>query len=486
MLSSPQFEGLNFTSFVGAAAALAFLIFQCFSSNRSRLDNIPTFGVPFRFGFYIGSWNYIKRAHTITQDGCAKYPGVAFKVPLINRWLVVITGREMIDDIRRASVEQLSLDEAANSLFHLEHVLGYEQYHDPFQIPVIRTTLTRNIGACFPDAENEVIAAFKDLIPAQRDAWISVSVTETFLQIISRTFNRMYIGLPCRDPDYIALTAKFPSNATHDAALLTFVPTSVRPLVARLFGSLEGATRSAMKHLGPIIQYRLDMDDKYGPDWDRPNDLISWLLDASRGHPERRTMRTLTRYLINVNFGSIHTTTQAFIQVLYNLAAYPQHCATLREEIETIVNLEGWTRSAMTKMTKVDSFLMESFRCSPPTAVSALRQVMSDFTFSNGTVIPAGTIVGLGVHAKDEFDPFGASRMKDQLVIPSPDFLVFGIGRQACPGRFVATTVLKLLTAKVVMEYDLKFKDRMRPENEWTSLIMNANPKSQIMFCKRA
>jgi hypothetical protein len=41
----------------------------------------------------------------------------------------------------------------------------------------------------------------------------------------------------------------------------------------RLFGHLETATRHAMQHLGPILQYRLEMDDKYGPDWpngDRP------------------------------------------------------------------------------------------------------------------------------------------------------------------------------------------------------------------------
>ena len=77
-----------------------------------------------------------------------------------------------------------------------------------------------------------------------------------------------------------------------------------------------------------MIQYRLDMDDKYGADWpdsERPvcvfyilvlrltthqNDLISWLLDEARGHPKRRTVRNLTLCLLNINFGAIHTTTQ--------------------------------------------------------------------------------------------------------------------------------------------------------------------------------
>lgn len=44
-------------------------------------------------------------------------------------------------------------------------------------------------------------------------------------------------------------------------------------IATRLFGHLETATRRAMKHLGPMLQHRLDMDDKYGRDWpnaDRP------------------------------------------------------------------------------------------------------------------------------------------------------------------------------------------------------------------------
>lgn len=45
------------------------------------------------------------------------------------------------------------------------------------------------------------------------------------------------------------------------------------------------------------------------------NDLISWLLDEARGHPERRTVRILTRSVLNVNFGAIHTTTQVGIQI---------------------------------------------------------------------------------------------------------------------------------------------------------------------------
>ena len=47
---------------------------------------------------------------------------------------------------------------------------------------------------------------------------------------------------------------------------------------------------------------------------------------------------------------------------LFDLAAAPQYLQPLREEIEPIIAAEGWTKAAMGKMWKLDSFLRESQR----------------------------------------------------------------------------------------------------------------------------
>lgn len=41
-----------------------------------------------------------------------QYPGTAFKVPMLSQWLVVISGPKMVDDIRRASPDQVDGREA--------------------------------------------------------------------------------------------------------------------------------------------------------------------------------------------------------------------------------------------------------------------------------------------------------------------------------------------------------------------------------------
>lgn len=106
------------------------------------------------------------------------------------------------------------------------------------------------------------------------------------------------------------------------------------------------------------------------------NNLISWLVDVAEG--EQRDIRDLVIRLLSVNFGAIHTTTmvsgltilpgsllisfQAFTHILYDLATYPEYVEPLREEVESVIATEGWSKVSTVNMHKVDSFIKESQR----------------------------------------------------------------------------------------------------------------------------
>jgi hypothetical protein len=49
-------------------------------------------------------------------------------------------------------------------------------------------------------------------------------------------------------------------------------------------------------------------------------------------------------------------------QVLYRLIAKPEYVEPLRQEVETVIREEGWTKAAIDKMHKIDSFLRETQR----------------------------------------------------------------------------------------------------------------------------
>ncbi len=53
---------------------------------------------------------------------------------------------------------------------------------------------------------------------------------------------------------------------------------------------------------------------------------------------------------------------QAFTQVLYRLLDNPEYIEPLRREVEAIVAEDGWTKAAMDKMYKIDSFIRETQR----------------------------------------------------------------------------------------------------------------------------
>ena len=51
-----------------------------------------------------------------------------------------------------------------------------------------------------------------------------------------------------------------------------------------------------------------------------------------------------------------------FTIVLYRLISNPEYVEALRHEVETTVAEEGWTKAAMDKMYKIDSFIRETQR----------------------------------------------------------------------------------------------------------------------------
>jgi cytochrome P450 len=123
-----------------------------------------------------------------------------------------------------------------------------------------------------------------------------------------------------------------------------------------------------------------------------------------------------------------------------------------------------------------------------------LRKSLIPYTLPDGTTIPAGTLIGIpprAIHMDPEVYPdpleFDAERymrrarqaspgmQRDQLATATPDFLSWSYGRAACPGRFFASTVMKLITAQIIFYYDVSLTENpqkcqqtyWRPQDLW-------------------
>ncbi|KIJ66616.1 hypothetical protein HYDPIDRAFT_109704 [Hydnomerulius pinastri MD-312] len=483
-------------------AVAAFVISRL--AQRPNLGAIPTVGSSSWLGSYWSAMKYMLNAREIIQEGYDKYRAAPFKVANLYHWMVIVSGHQLLEELRKAPDDQLSFMEATNDSLKVEYTLGPEIHHNPYHIPIIRSQLTRNLGVLFTDIRDEIATAFDETLDLKDNEWKTVQALDTVQKVVCRTSNRIFVGLPlCRNPDWVALNVQFTLDVVKGGAVIGLFPNVLAPLVGKFMTNVPTSIRRGIRHLGPVITDRQKYMDEYGKGWtDKPNDLLQWLMDDAEG-PER-SIRNLTQRILTVNFAAIHTSSNSFTQALYNLAANPEYIQPLREEVESIVEKEGWSKGAMTKMRKIDSFLKESQRFEGIGCLSMTRKALRDFTFSDGTVIPKGAYVSVASHAThldgevyenaELFDGFRFANMRDedgegtkhQFVSTNPEYLTFGHGRHACPGRFFAANELKSMLAHVVVHYDVKLEENAtRPKSLMFGSAIAANPTARVMFRKR-
>ncbi|KAI0828878.1 cytochrome P450 [Trametes gibbosa] len=493
----------NFSPFWVAASIVGALYFIKWWT--SPLHSIPTVGgssVPILSFF--GAINFMLNSKKYIQEGYKKYHGSVFKVPMLEEWILVVSGPKMVDELRRSPEDELSFTEYSADLMQLRYTLGPETQDDPYLIDLIKEKLARNVYAILPDVVDELALAVSQYIPAKTDGWLEVPVMDTMQQIIARASNRVFVGVPaCRDQEYLDVSISFTLDVVKDKTLVKFFPEVMKPWVGLVTSNVQKTLRKAIPLLKPTIDVRRKMMEKYGDDWlDKPNDIMQWIMDVAR--TRNFTDEAIASRVLLVCFAAIHTSSNSVTHALYHLAEHPEILQPLREEMEPILKEEGWTKSAMGKMWKLDSFLRESQRYNGIGLSSLGRKALKDITLHDGTVIPRGANVVAAADAThhddsvyadaDVFDPFRFSRLREQdgeatkhqFVNTSVDYISFGHGKHACPGRFFAANELKALLAYIILNYDLKLGgDGRRPRSFYWGLAVIPALKGKVLFRRR-
>ncbi|OBZ73466.1 Ent-kaurene oxidase [Grifola frondosa] len=472
--------------YVLAVLPVILLLSSLLKPSNRKLSHIPTIGPSAPLLSYYGVYKFLFHGPDMIREGYTKYKGGAFKIAELNGWHVIVSGPSLSDELRKAGDDQLSFEEAVNTSLQIQYTLGPSIHHNAYHIPIVRSQLTRSITGLFPEVRDEIIASFADAIPLTGDEWTAVPALDTVMQVVCRTSNRMFVGLPkCRDPDYRALNVRFTIDVVMGAAIINLFPDVLKPIAGRLFTNVNPSVARGMRHLEGMILERYRAMEEFGDDWtDKPNDMLQWLMDVAQG--EERTVRALVLRILTVNFAAIHTSSTSFVQALYYLAANPEFAGPLREEVEAVISAEGWSKAAMGKMRKVDSFLKESQRIMGLGAVSMTRKAMRDMVFGDGTFVPAGTTVSVAatVHhdeavyeAPDVFDPWRFANMRDEWARARST---------RCPGRFFAANELKAMLAHVVMTYDVKMEEEgVLPPHSHFGTAFVPNRTAKVLFRKR-
>ncbi|KAH9837371.1 cytochrome P450 [Rhodofomes roseus] len=468
------------------------------------LYRIPAVGPSAPILSYWGALKFFVNAREMLQEGYSKYRGSVFRVPLLDRWVVVFSGAAMNDELRKFPDEQMSFMDAAEELVQARYTIAKEIHENPMHIAVIRGPFTRNLGVLMPDVADEVASALQEAIPDEGDEWVGVVAFPAMTRVVCRASNRVFIGLPmCRNSEYLEIVLNYAKDVAKGRFIMTITPIMLKPIVGRLLPWSKNALKKFAVLVRPIVDETFRQFEHHGKEWgDKPKNLLTWLTEEAKAKGVRAEI--VVSALLSSNFVAIHTSSISVTHALYHIAASPEVVAPLREEIETAIKKHGWTKQAISEMWKLDSFMRESQRFNGTSGVSVIRKAMIDIRLADGTVIPAGTLVGAAAdatHWDDDnyddagvFNPFRFSdmradeseRIKHQFVSTSPEYVPFGHGKHACPGRFFAGNELKTIIAHLVLKFDMKFEDDgPRPPNKWFAAAVLPDMSAKVYFRKR-
>ncbi|EQB57238.1 hypothetical protein CGLO_02656 [Colletotrichum gloeosporioides Cg-14] len=195
----------------------------------------------------------------------------------------------------------------------------------------------------------------------------------------------------------------------------------------------------------------------------KPQNSLSWLDDV-RGD---RSFDVVSGQLL-LTVAAIHTTSSVVTATTYDLIWNMEYIPMLHDKIihvenelhDKIIRVEnedrGWEKTSLYKLKLMDSCMKEGQRLivlGPTQAILALeyfpkgRKIHDKETFSSN----ADNFVG---HQFLRMRELPGQENNWQFVSTIPEFLSFGHGKHACPGRFFASNDIKIAPIHLLMKYD--------------------------------
>lgn len=489
---------------------ISYIIYQLFIK-PSKLPDLPIIGAR------KGDWFPLFQARIRNSANVkatlklayTQYRNQAAILPLLDGENFVFLPRSDTKFASEQPTDELSMHESAQRDLQTDWTtMTPSLTHDPIHIDLVLTTLTKEVGNLIPHLAEEIEHCVSKHWGTDTD-WTDICIFETAQQITSGVTNRAFVGFPlCRNEEMLKLGVAFAQDIPLSSMLLKPFPNFIKPLVAPIITLPNRIhTNKFVKILEPEIKVRLEEYDALSNASGKPpkserHDFLQWLIEQAKdiGKPKNWGTNALSERILLLNFASIHTTTFAITHVLLDIAASsPELIPELREEIESVLKEHDgqWSKRAVARLEKLDSAIRESQRKNSIVSVAVSRTVLAEkgVTFPSGVHVPKGLRIAVPGYSvlqdpdiypdpktykplrfynarQDEKDGYVKSA-RNALPTASQDFLAWGLGRNACPGRFFASNEIKMMLAYMLLNYDIEHLTE-RPHNTW--IVQNRIP----------
>lgn len=237
----------------------------------------------------------------------------------------------------------------------------------------VKIDLTRNIARTLEGLQDEADFAIPDCIGECED-WTPIQFYSKTLRIIALLSGRIFVGLPlCRNEEWIAATINYTMDVFSAVNPLRSIPPLLRPFKAPWVPEVQRIKQhriNGARLLKPILDKRFA--DMKKPDFKPPTDMIQFSIQHT-GQTKAEDALFQSYLQMIASLVAIHTTAMNITHIVYNLALYTEYQEPLRKELEEVLAADNGilVKSSMTKLRKMDSFIKESQRMTPPNARSS-------------------------------------------------------------------------------------------------------------------
>ncbi|KAJ3049748.1 hypothetical protein HK097_009291 [Rhizophlyctis rosea] len=386
-------------------------------------------------------------------------------------WEVAILGPKYVREYFAAPDAKLDFNAAVVESLAADVTVGMGVITNPFHITALRERfnplLIEKHQIVFDAMEGFVQSTIGKQMAGKVSGQpvILDDVRDWSWRIVAKSSARCFVGEKLSDNQQL-IDIFISYNGVINTAMRHYrlMPNFLKPITKYFIGR---PIRQQETQLGaiifPEILERQKLRHELGDSWQAPDDMLQFLIDSRRpdGLPEPND-EILSRVFALI-FASMITTTFRTWQFVYDIAGNAEVQKQLYEEQLQVIAKHGtaFTKDAVSDMKLMDNCVRESLRLSVSVFASS-RKAMQDVEFADGTQLPKGRMVMLAGYDiqrdperyanPDEFNP--SHHAGKVSTTPDRNFILFGMGKHACPGRFFAALEMKAALAALLRSYE--------------------------------
>ncbi|KAI1120462.1 cytochrome P450 [Nemania abortiva] len=381
-------------------------------------------------------------------------------------------------------------------------------------VRALRSLLTSHLPYFRAELEKVIRQALQqELSHVGKDGYTHAKLFPMIKRIVTKVNCLVFFGDDLsKNEKFVAAALEFPQVVILTGEVMRLTPEFLRRFMASLVTNRHSAARTLYNFLEPIVEKRLQSRQNTTVPNPVPVNCMQWLIDTS---PRKGawSSRRMVGEIMAIWFSSVHQLAITATYAVEDLCLHGTYVEPLRGEIQAQLPTQEGSPIDLERLVQLDSFIKESIRCSNVDAISCRRKALQEMTLHDGAVVRKGDWVCIPQCAMmrdpsryanpEKFNGCRFARANQEILggrstdlVPdtktstltttSTEWPIWGLGNTACPGRFYASLVMKMMLVQILLEWDCKMTAGYFPRRViWRSSVVPSEG-TVVMFRKQS